>query len=1136
MALVLKSESQILSDMISTFLAQSGVNDIRKVAVIRALFEAAAQEDFSQYYALLQVIKNYTLDSTTGEDLENRAFEYGLTRFEAAKATGLIDILRPSGFTKVSTSFYAGNPLPLIGDTTIYVNDASDALYGASGTLILGRGTSNEEEVTYAIAPTDFTNYWEFTVSALTKDHDLSETVILKQGSDETIPKGTIVQAGQAAEALQFIVDNDTTLLAGEDKVEDVEITAESAGSEYNIAIGDITGTSAFPTAPFTGAQAENTSRFTTGRDLETDDSLRDRIKEVIPSNSKGITSAILNGIVGLIDPDTAKRVVSANVVLPSESTDVVKVIIDDGIGFEPSFSAQGFETVVEEATGGESRLQLEQFPLVKAQVESNNAEPFDMSSGALTLTVETNLQTETITFNPSDFDFPEIVTAEEIVTVINNKAVLFESFTSQTQTKMLITAKSETNEDIRVTGGTANDILGFPTDLKSTLFLYKNDALLSKDGATAFVDSQNSANYDLAAIGAFPQDLTLIIDGKTANPQTITFQAVDFGDTGAATVAEIVAVINAQLAGGTAISIESDSKVRIISNLELSADSKVEITGGTINNAVNGLNFDTTEVVGKDKDYTLNRELGTIQLEDLLTADDQITSGTIFSRAYLRAASAETYGVGGGNTLVISIDGAANQTITFAAPGIYTAQEVADLINAQLDGGTAISRTIGNDNYLEIRTNTLTEASGSIRIDSTSTAVVFGFTLDTTIENLRPHASFQANSNAAPYPFVEGDNLIAVIDNNPAVKTYNIVMDYDDEVTSGDLVTRFISTVLKNIFTANTDLVDFYCVMKTGNNTYTDAGVVTTVSRPGGNTSRYALSGVLANYGDFAIGDMVTFSGMDELDNNGTFLITGKNSGPDWIEVTNADGLAEAGATGDVFIGQRRQISTYNSATGQIVVSAGYTTTPVSTEEFIILPSTIDNMILFLNKTKITALSNSAEILGVLNNTRIQIASNSEGSDGYVQITGGSANDILGFSTALYRGLYGYNNYTGLLKVVHRTIYGDDQDFVSYPGIGAAGIQFRILPPTIQAVPISLTLTLASGINISQLEDQIKSAITSYINNLDIGDDVILEEIRSRVIQLNNVLDVVAVSPTSNVAISDSEKAKTRNSLITLG
>ena len=95
------------------------------------------------------------------------------------------------------------------------------------------------------------------------------------------------------------------------------------------------------------------------GIDLESDANLRDRIKSTIQSLSKGTTKALINGVVGIVDPDDNKRVVSANLIDATNPTDIAKLVIDDGTGFEPSFEGRGFETVVEDATGGEEFIQL---------------------------------------------------------------------------------------------------------------------------------------------------------------------------------------------------------------------------------------------------------------------------------------------------------------------------------------------------------------------------------------------------------------------------------------------------------------------------------------------------------------------------------------------------------------------------------------------------------------------------------------------------------------------------------------------------------------------------------------------------------------------------------------------------------
>lgn len=1127
MALTLKSERQIQAEILARLISQLGLNDINPGSVIDVLTQAVAQQDFALYYQIAQVSRLVDIDSLSGSDLDNKAFEYGLERYQPVKATSTITIYRPSDFVKVSTTFYAGSPTPLSGDTQIDVNDASNALIGSSGILILGRGTNNEEEVAYSASPTDNVNYWRFILdNPLTKDHAVEETVILKQGNDEVILAGTIVvvpPTGVSSE-IRFQTENDVVLLAGEDKLEGVEIKAVEAGSGSNVSVGAIDGESAFPSPPFAGARARNTQKITTGKDLETDDELRDRIKNYIQGITRAVKQAIMNAIVGLVDPETAKRVVSASIVLPIEVAGDVKVYIDDGTGFEPSFSSRGFETVLAQSTGGEQRLQVDRFPVAKAQLESNSSEPYNMSSGALPLIFEVGNISETVTFNPADFRFPEIATAEEIVTVINDRSTLIEARTSQIGKYVLITAKADVNEDIQVTGGSANDQLNFPLDRKSTISLYVDDVKKSKDGTTATLDSRNSSPYNLDAIGPFPHDLDIIVDGKSANPQTATINLSDVINPAAVTVAEIVAVLNRDLAGVLASGIENNTKVRLVSLTKLSSSSKLQITGGSMNNSLNGLNFVSTEIVGTDADYTFNRELGIIQLNTALVANQNVTLGSQYTRAKFIAGNSELYAPANGETLVINIDNGVDQTITF--DGTFgagkTAQETADFINTYLEGGTASVRTIGGLNYLQIATNTY-DISGSIQIKSTSTAnASFSFTEDTVAESTPPNKAYLVSSNSGPYDFAENDSLVVVLNNDIVNSTYAILMNYADAVSQVGSTTVFRVAGLTSIFPTSGLLIDYYIAFTNGLNT--GSSIVTEVSLQGGGVARYTFDPVPGNMAIFDPGDLFKIEDLADSENNGYFVVLAV--GADYVDVSNADAVAVTGEAGTGTLSQRRQITSYNNLNGQVTVSSAFDSAPQVADDLIVIPSTVDNIVKYINNTKISSLSLKAVIEGVDSNSKIQISSKLEGSDGYVQVTGGAANEQLQFITTLYRGLAAYAYWTGLLALVHKTIYGDDSDLSSYPGYGAAGITFRVLAPTVRQVTVTLRVTLSEGVTISSLENDIKSAVTGYINTLGVGQDVIVERIRAEVIAIPGITDVVVTDPSANIAIADNEKA----------
>lgn len=1137
MALVLKSERQIQTEMLSVLIFELGLNDVNPGSVIDVITQAAAQQDFAQYFQIAQLSRLADIDALTGDDLDTKAFEYGIERLEAVEASGTINILRPAGFEKVSTTFFAGFPAPVAGNTQIFVNDASNVLIGSSGTLIIGRGTNNEEEVTYSVAPVNNTNYWTFTLDApLVNNHSTAETIILKQGSDESIPAGTtvIVPATGTNPEIQFTTVNDETLLAGELQVTGVEVIASEPGTDGNIASGSISGTSAFPTPPFIGARATNPAKFTTGRDLETDDELRDRIKDTVQSLSRGVKQAILNAIVGLVDPGSAKRVVSASVVLPVDECGPVLVYIDDGTGFEPTFLAQGFETIRASSTGGEQRLQLDQFPIVKAQVENNVVETYDMSSGPLTLEYTVGTLSETITFNPADFRFPDSGTAEEIAAAINDKATLIEARTSQSGSYVTITARADENESIQVTGGTANAILGFPTDKKNTINLYVDDVRLSKDGETAILDSGNQAPYNLLAVGAYPHELNIIVDGKSANPQVATIALADVDDPAAVTVDEIVAVLNRDLAGITAFGVNSNTRVRIESNTKLSASSKLEVTGGSANDGTNGLDFDTTEKVGVDGDYTFNRELGIVQLAEALGANQTVTIGSLFTRGKLRASSPELYAPADTETLVISVDGGPDQTITFDATFVagQTAAATAAFINEQLDGATAIVRTIGGLNYLEINTNTF-GTNGSIEITSASTAnSAFGFTLDTSVSSSDPNKAFQVSGNSGPFDLFEGATLVVVLDNDIVNKTFSVLFNVAGTVTTGTSTTVFADTSLPDTFEEADQIVDYYAAFLTGANTTSET--IDTVTDIGGGLARYEFSSVPANFADYVVGDLANISGLDNSGNNINGVIAAK--GAQSIDVLNPDVVNATTQSGTGVLSQKRTVTAYNQLTGEVTVGSGFTNTPSPGDSLVIIPNTVSNVVEFMNNTKISSLSLEAAIEGVEDNSKVQISSLENGSDGYVQITGGDANEVFDFNTELLRGIAGYEYWTGLLELTHRTIYGDDSDLVSFPGVGAAGVVFRVLAPTTKEITIQLDVTLREGVSISSLENEIRSAVTAYVNNLGVGEDVVIEEIRAAVIDISGITDVDLTEPTANIAIADNELARVADADILIG
>ena len=133
---------EIIGEMISRLISTTPLTDINFGSVFTTMLEAAAQEDDEQYFQMLEIIRGYSLDTTTGSDLDDRAFEYGLTR-NAAQFASTTVTLGDSSITKISTGVYSGLSGAVAG--SVKINGDSAASFPVSGSIIVGRNTPNVE-------------------------------------------------------------------------------------------------------------------------------------------------------------------------------------------------------------------------------------------------------------------------------------------------------------------------------------------------------------------------------------------------------------------------------------------------------------------------------------------------------------------------------------------------------------------------------------------------------------------------------------------------------------------------------------------------------------------------------------------------------------------------------------------------------------------------------------------------------------------------------------------------------------------------------------------------------------------------------------------------------------------------------
>jgi uncharacterized phage protein gp47/JayE len=639
-----KSFEQLQSDMLSAYAAKQGINDFNVGSAITDFFAVVALATARSSGDVFQILRDFSVDRASGDALKRLATENRVKLITAKPSTGSVTVIDTS-FTKMSTKVYAGTNPPNIGSVLIRVSDAS--MFPASGAIYIGRGTPNVEgPIPYdSITPTG--GYYVLNLSTATaKFHNVGEAVILSQGGNRSIPANAIVisPSSGASPDIQFQVTVAAVILDGETSVDSVQVSALTPGASGNVPRGAI---KQFSSPPFNGATVTNPLPFTTGRDSETDDELRIRIKRAIASTGLGTATAIKAAVIGATPSDEQATIVSDEIV---SDTNGATLYIDDGTGYEAKTAGVGLESIVDSALGGEQFFQLvtggRQAPVAKAFLESTFASPFDLIGGD-TLAITVGEQTFQHVFANTDFRSPGGVTAFEVTASINANTTLgFEATTSGGGTNVVIRAKLEGNDSLKTatpttSGRDAAVQLGLPSNQIQTLRLYKNKIPLSKDGATASVFTQNQQLW--SATIATGDTISLSVDATAFITYTVT--DADFIATGLYTSVNSTnsldswaQVLNAKLTGVT-VSVVG-TQLKITSNL------------GAANRAALIINPASTLVTkgmfssilglsaqGKASDFTLSRNTAQFELVTALVAGDELTGGSNQTEARIESS-----------------------------------------------------------------------------------------------------------------------------------------------------------------------------------------------------------------------------------------------------------------------------------------------------------------------------------------------------------------------------------------------------------------------------------------------------------------------------------------------------------------
>lgn len=959
--LELKSLQQLVTAMVAKMSAETPLSDFNDGSVSLTLLETAAVEDFQQYVQMLNIIRNYNLDTTEEGDLDKRAAEYGLTRLQPLSHSGLVNI-GDSRFTKISTKIYAGLPGPTAGSTVVNVDDASG--FPSTGSIYLGRGTTNSEgPITYSAAPIDNTSFWTITLDvALVNDHGTDETIVLSQFGDRVITAGTEVEIPEndVSDQVLFEINQTFTILDGEDLVENVLVTALDPGGFSVPAKSIVT----FPNIPFVGATVSNPLPFVNGRDEETDQKLRDRIRRTIQSLSRGTKESIANGIIGLINEETNQSVVSASIIPPVILADgPTQVFIDNGRGLEPTLAATGLESILSTATGGEQFFQLENFPIAKANLISQNIQPFALS-GTETLIFKVGTNEETFTFLATDFDIPGKAAATEISEAINNRSVLIEArtITDADGSKVIVNPRTSSNENLIIdSASTANIVMNFSTKEVATLKLYKDDKLLIKDGLTASVLSEAQPfNMTTTSVATTDGDITV-----TAASRIITKTVA-----GSEPLKQFIHP-------GDYVKFDADAdtafvKVRtVVSDTKIILEEAYSSSGGGLGDiiiwnspqleiAANG-DIEETEIVSfgpndfaNEAQALASEVLVRIQLEVQLSKSELAVNNTkvkIISEKE-NSSNSKMQIAGGAGALAMGFCSVSSLTGTISAVGgdkiisgtgtlFLTELQEGQWIKADADGNGSWTKI---ESIEDNTTLYLTEGyRGKDRTTVVASLTSFGVLAEGADKDYilnRSNGQIELND-----PLVAGDSLTAGSVNTRAfVDSLPETYDFDSLGATSDLIV---------------------CV---------DGGFKGTVT----------TGDAVAPYENFFDSSIINF---------GTNFFVGFYL--EWITGNN--------------IGDTSFVSAYNTTTGEFTTVTNFTNPIVAGDKFIMC-QIIDfvNASDFADSKNATAqevidavnaqiLGGKAEILTINNSIRVRTSNFAE--EGAIQIKGGTANPILGFS-----------------------------------------------------------------------------------------------------------------------------------------
>lgn len=328
MAFLPRTFETIITDSMNYVRANTDLTDYEIGSVVRTTLEAAALEDDEQYFQMVQLMDAFSLRNATGSLLIGRLQDYNVQKLQPGSSAGQV-VIQDNNLIQDEITFDT-----LAGASTVQVNDSTD--FPASGpyTVRLGEGTVSVEDVTVS---SNNTGTGTFTLSSPTvNNHAAGDRASLVTGAaDRQIAASQQVQVPSVGNdaPIKFVTIEGCTIVNGNYESTLARANATLPGPSGNVGANEIDQYTGSP--PFSGAGVRNPAKFGGGRNLETDPEVKDRARGQLQALSRGTRLALTQASLGVVDPVTGQRVVSANIIENYDLNEVV-VYVDDGTGFTP--------------------------------------------------------------------------------------------------------------------------------------------------------------------------------------------------------------------------------------------------------------------------------------------------------------------------------------------------------------------------------------------------------------------------------------------------------------------------------------------------------------------------------------------------------------------------------------------------------------------------------------------------------------------------------------------------------------------------------------------------------------------------------------------------------------------------------